>query len=137
MSESFSWPDGSINAWTGTATASAAVGFAENSQVTLTRGWDNRPNLSGQYRNHLTGQMAQVSIGILTTLDWTLFRMFESASTAVHLHLKQTGVGGASGGLLLYSGVIDSMALQGSEGNLYKWAINYHCNTWSGYGGFS
>lgn len=136
MSESFSWPEGTVYIYTGSATASAIIAYAENTQVNLTRGWDNRASLSGLYRDHLTGQMAQVSVGVLTTLDWTVFRMFESA-TATHFHFRHTGIGSASAGLFLFSGRLDSMAFQGNNGNLFKFTLSYHCNAWSGYGNFS
>jgi hypothetical protein len=104
-------------------------------QGALVRGWDNRARLDGSYSDALTGKRADLTIRAMYTYDSTLLRINESA-TAVHLHLKHSGALG-SAGLYLYSGRIDRIDLQGSEGNPYVFGITYHANRWSAYGSAS
>lgn len=133
MSETFSWTEGNIYVWTGTATASAQITYAENNTLTLARGWDNRPTLAGTYNDHLTGMRADLSVGALYAYDNTLARMIESA-TAIHLHLKHSGKVG-SAGYYLYSGYVDSIVYNGAQDAPYRYTFSYHANRWSAYGG--
>lgn len=132
MPEAYVWPEGQIYIWTGTATASAVVSFAENSNLQVAYGWDNRPNLSGTYRDHLTGKRADLSIAALYTIDGTIQRMADSA-TAVHIKLIHNTING-SAGFFLYSGRLDNIAYQGDNAAPYKYALQYHANVWSGFG---
>lgn len=138
MSEVYSWTEGSLYLYTGSATASAVVTYAENSHLTLMRGWDNRANLSGNYRDHLTGQRADLTIQTMLSNDWRAVLMYESA-TAVHLHIKQIKPSymTASAGVWLYSGRVDSLQFNGSRNQAYTFSLSYHCNAWSAYGGLT
>ncbi len=129
--EAYTWPEGQIWIWSGSATASALVGFAQNMQFTPVRGWDNRPSLDGTYRDHLTGQRADLVIGQVFTHDSTIQRM-EASATAYNVKLVHSGIHG-SAGVVLSSGRIDSLALLGSEGNPYVYQLTYHCNQWSAF----
>lgn len=132
MPEAINWPESTAYLWTGTATASALVSFCENINLTRVRGWDNRVAADGTYRDHLTGQYATLTIAALYTVDYTLEKLFESA-TAVHVHLKHNNLNG-SAGFLLYSGRIDQVGIAGQNAQVFKWTMSYHANQWSGYG---
>lgn len=135
MAETFSWMEGQVYVWTGSATASAVVAYAQDMQGALVRGWDNRARADGSYSNALTGRRADITIHAMFTYDATLLRINESA-TAVHVHLKQSNALG-SAGYFLYSGRIDRIDFQGSEGNPYVYGLAYHANVWSAYGSAS
>jgi len=131
--EALTWREGSIHVWTGSATASAVVAYAQNMNIVPTVGYVNRQSLAGTYTNHETGRFVQFQIGLVASQHWTLFEMFSSGNE-VNMHLKHTGVNG-SAGLFLYSGRIDAMPLIGQEGTTFQWAMNGHANVWSSYGG--
>ena len=134
MAEVWAWPEASVYLYTGTATASALVAYAQNTRVSLVRGWDNYRTLTGLYQDALTGLRADVQIGALYTLDNTaLTRFFESA-TAVHIHFRLANTPVGSAGHFLYSGRLDSLEIAGSDGELFRYAVNYHANAWSAYG---
>lgn len=128
--EAFSWPEGQIAFWTGSATASAVVGYALNSDLTLARGWENRRNLSGGYYDLITGQRADLTIGAVYTSDATIVRMVESA-TAVHVRIAHYNPINGTGGYALYSGRVDALRFAGSEDAPYTWQLTYHANYWS------
>lgn len=131
MPEAFVWPEGTVSIGTGTVGASAVVAFAENTNITLTRGWSNNATLSGTYYDHLTGAYATVSIGALYTVDATVHKINASA-TAVHMKFMHSGLGG-TGGMWLYSGRIDSMSYAGTQAAPYRWTMNAHFNVWSAF----
>lgn len=133
MSESFAWPEGAIYLWTGTATASAIPTYAQSIQGSFERGWDNFATLSGGWRNTLTGERADVTIGTLYTVDNAALRAFDAAKADVHMHIRHD-VQGASAGYLLYSGRIDRMSLGGRDDDIYQFTVDYHANVWSAYG---
>jgi len=54
MAEVWAWPEASVYLYTGTATASALVAYAQNTRVSLVRGWDNYRTLTGLYQDALT-----------------------------------------------------------------------------------
>jgi hypothetical protein len=132
MAEAYSWPEGSIAFWTGSATASAVVAYATTNDLTLARGWENRRTLSGNYYDLLTGQRADLSVGAVYTSDLTLARMIESA-TAVHVRLNHTNVVNGSAGFLLYSGRVDALRYAGTDAAPYTYQLTYHANQWSAY----
>ncbi len=132
MPESISFSEGSILFWTGTSTA-RAVAFVENGSLVLTQGWENRRLGSGQYIDLFTGQRADVQINAAITWDTTIQRIFQSA-TAVHMNVRHSGLLEPSAGYLLYSGRLDSLSVQGSQGQVVRLGIQYHTNIWSAYG---
>lgn len=131
MAEAFAWPEGAIYLWTGTATASALVGYCQSVQGALARGWDNRPRMDGSYVDHLTGQRADVLIGAAYQRDSTLAAVFDSA-TAVHLKLLHSSVNGTAG-YTLWSGRLDNLTLVGNERTPYVYSLAYHANKWSAF----
>lgn len=131
MSEVYTWNEGQVYIWTGTATASALVGFAQNSQAIMQYGWESHQTVDGVYADHLTGQRADLTVQALYSYDITALRMILSA-TAVHVKMHHSGVHG-TGGMFFYSGRVDVLALGGSEGLPYSHTISYHANSWSGY----
>lgn len=132
MPEVISWPEGSIYVWTGSATASAVPGYAQNIQATLTWGWDNFWTVSGEPRDTLTGKRADMTVGGLMTFDAALTNIMQS-ETAVHIHIRRDALG-ASAGYYFYSGRIDQHIFAGREGEIYQYSITYHSNIWSAYG---
>lgn len=132
MGEVIAWPEGSIYLWTGTATASALVGYATDTRASFNYGVSNYRTLDGIYHNLYTGQRCDVSIGMLYTPDLSALQTMVEAQTAIHIHLKHTA-NGVSAGRLLYSGAVDSLSLNGNEGSIYQVSVNYHANVWSAY----
>lgn len=130
--ETFNWNEGAVYIYTGTATASALLFLCENISMQLAHSWQDHKTMDGTYSYHLIEQRANLSIGQLYTVDATLFRIQNSA-TAVHWHIKNTGVNG-SAGVYLYSGRIDSLAIQGRQGDVQQVAVQYHAHNWSAYG---
>lgn len=130
--EAFSWAEGSISLWTGSATASAVVAFAQTNDLTLAHGWNNYQTLDGSYHDSFTGQRADLSVGAVYTSDLTLARMVASA-TAVHVRLNHSNAVNGSAGYLLYSGRVDMLRYAGSEAAPYTYQLMYHANRWSAY----
>ena len=129
--EAYAWPEGQLRIWTGTASA-VLVSYVSDTRAQFVRGWDNRgPSLGGTYTDHLTGQRADVSIGAAFTFDTTLTKMAEAA-TAVHMELLHSGINGTAG-FKLWSGRFDSVAIQGTEGGVYNYALFYHTTAWTAY----
>ena len=121
--------------WTGTATASAIVAYAEQTNVRFAYGYYNTRNLALGYTDVLTGQRVDVTVGSLYCPAASgMQRMFD-AQTAVHCHFKHALTGGAAGsaGHYLYSGRIDALQVAGQEGNTYRLLMTYHANVWSAY----
>jgi hypothetical protein len=129
--EPFSWSEGQVWLWTGSATASAQVAFAQNINGGPTWGWERRPSLSGVYRGHLTGLEFPITVGALYTPHTTIQRMAQSA-TAVHLKLLHSHNGG-SAGYVIHSGNILAMPILGYDNGLYEYSLNYVGNSWSAF----
>lgn len=132
-SEVYTWNEGQIYLWSGTATASALIAFAQNAQALLQYGWENHPSVAGVYAEHLTGQRADLTIQALYTYDAAAIKLILSA-TALHVKLDHSGING-SAGFLFYSGHVDTLAPGGSEGIPYSYTLAYHAFAWSAYGG--
>lgn len=133
MPEVYAWPEASITLYTGShAPATSAVqAFAKSVNAAMVRGWMNNQTLGSEYYNVLTGQRADVSIAALYTYGAAAIKMIEAA-TAVHLKLNHTGVNG-SAGFYLYSGVFDSLALNGADNGIFQFTMAYHANSWSAF----
>lgn len=131
--EVYSWMEGRVLVWTGTATASALVGYMQNMQAIGVYGWEDRQTVAGVYSQHQTGQLMSIAFQYFYGLDATLAKMIQSA-TAMHLKIDHSSPANGSGGLFLWSAVVDSFALVGAEGSPYTWSINLHGHEWSHYG---
>lgn len=132
MAETFAWPEGTMYLWTGSATASAVVAYAESVFGTLAYGVDNFRTLDGAYHNLWTGQRADLQVGTMYTTDVLALQRFAAAQTGVHIHLRHSGVQG-SAGYFLYSGAINSVTLAGRDGDIFRFALSYQSNVWSAY----
>lgn len=130
--EAYSWAEGQIAFWTGSATASAVVAYATNSDLALAWGWNNYQTLDGSYHDSFTGQRADLSVGAVYTSDATLYRMAKSG-TAVHVRLTHYNPVNGTAGFVLYSGRVDALRYAGSEGAPYTYQLTYHSNQWSAY----
>lgn len=134
MAETYVWPEGTLYVWTGTATASAAIAYAQNVRATTVRGWENYQTLDGVWHNRHTGQRCDVSIGALLTRDNSaLNAMFDQTAQLVHMHMIYSHSAGGSAGRLLWSGQIDSLGDNGAENQSTTVEMTYHCNAWSAY----
>ena len=133
MSEAFVWKEGALYVWTGSATASALIGDAQNSQDIRQRGWLDHQTVSGEYAEHLTGRRIAFSFQRVYAPDAGLLAMLES-ETAVHLHFKQSHIK-SSAGLYVWTAYIDTISDVGSDGNPFVVAVNGHGHRWSAYGG--
>ena len=131
--EAFSWREGNIHVWTGDASASAMVAYAQEISVTAEIYFVNRQSLAGTYTYHETGRLASFQIGTVMSQHWTLFNLFNSGIPA-HFHLSHSGVNG-SAGMFLHSGRIDRMAFKGRENEMFQWTLEGRANIWSSYGG--
>jgi len=130
--EVYSWMEGQVYWSTGNPFVSSAyLGLLENSTVTLKIGYVSTPAAGGTYHDHTTGQRADVSIGSFYCFDKTGIRWLSSA-TAVHMKFIHSSVNGTAG-VFLYSGRIESMAIQGSNGQVYKVNMSYYANSWSSF----
>lgn len=131
--EVFTWREGRVLVWTGTATASAIVAFMENMNAAGQYGWETHQSLAGVYAQHETGRIMNVSFQYLYGTDATLMKMIHSA-TAMHWKIDHSSLANGSGGLLLHSAVVDSFALAGSKGQPFTFSVNLHGHVWSHYG---
>ena len=134
MAETYVWPEGTIYLWTGSATSSAVVAYAMNVRATVMRGWDNYQTLDGAWHNRHTGLRADVSIGALLTRDNSaLNAMFDTTAAPVHLHLMWDHGAGGSAGRIFYSGQLDTLNDNGSDGQSTMMDMMYHANAWTAY----
>lgn len=133
MAEVYSWPEGQIALWTGTATASAMIGYATDLQLVFDRKFINRRTLSGSYYNLESDKLVSVGFGQMMTNSLDVWKIFQSA-TAVHMRLNHSAYPNGSAGFYLYSGVLTNVTLGGTEGGVYKYNVSYYANEWSGYG---
>ncbi len=131
MPEAYSWPEGSLSLFTGGTAVSALISYAENSTVNLVWGWDNKPTLSGVYRDVLTGKRIDVTIGALYTVK-TIQRIADSA-TAVHMKFMHSSIVNSTAGLWGFSGRIDRLSYAGNDGEVYKYTMALHFNQWSAF----
>lgn len=135
MAETFSWPEGQVYLWTGTA-QKTAVGFAKSTDINLQYGFMNQQAGSvSSYHNYLTGLRADVTIEALLTNDAGILRIAEG-KTGIHMKLENKYLAGITGsaGLLLWSGVINGWNENGTEGNVFSFRLTYYANNWSAYG---
>jgi len=133
MPERYAWPEGQLLVWTGTSNPVTAA-YVENVRGSHAWGWYNiGPSIGGTYTDHLTGQRADVSVGVAYTYDTTLVKMAQSA-TAVHIQLNHSGVNG-SAGWKYYSGRLVAQTVEAYEGGLYSLTLQYYANNWTAYGG--
>lgn len=135
MAEAYSWIEATVTIWTGNAVpvTSAVIAYAKGINGINNKGLDNRVSMGGTYRDHLTGQRADITIGAFYTYDTRVMRI-EAANTAVHMKLNHSSVNG-SAGFVYYSGRFDNLALVGGDGQVFEFNATYHSNAWSGYGG--
>ena len=133
MPESFSWMEGA--AWYSTGVpfvTSGLFAYCENTQVVEQWGWVYTPAANGAYRDHLTGQRADVTIQAAYTFNMTIARVAESA-TALHMKFLHNTING-SAGLNLYSGRIDTQTFIGQRAGVYQFSLRAHFGSWSAFG---
>lgn len=129
MAEAFSFSEGIALFVTGGATSTAT--YVRDVQGTLTVGWHSyKPPASTTVQYIETGREASLTIGqVYSQKD--IAAMFGGA-TAGGVHVQITHVAaGVTGTLWLYSGVIETHALQGTDGDVMKRSIQGRFQTWS------
>jgi hypothetical protein len=133
--ETFAWPEGQLVVYASAsgATTGSGVGFAENARLSFTYGWYEYRGAGGTYRREITGQVANLSIGALWG-DTQLFQLLNASAALNAVFRASAGALTQSAHIVLYSGVGDSVSFDGAEGQVFKAAYNFHCNTWSGFG---
>lgn len=134
MREAISWMEGVVSFFTGGATA--VVAYAQDMDVSIMRGWNNRQNVNGRYIDRLTGQRADVNIAAMYTYDTTILRLFDQEPTAVFMTINHSALS-VSAGYRFSNGVIQSVSLEGAEGGAYRFSVQYYANTWTAWGSAS
>ena len=134
MPEAISWMEGTVSIWTGNAVpiSSAVVSYAQNLNATNAEGIDNRVSLGGLYRDHKTGQRADVNVGAMYTFNIVVEKI-RASGVPVHLKLNHSNIYG-SAGVIYYSGRFDNLTLNGAENGTLQYSFTYHSNSWSAYG---
>jgi hypothetical protein len=134
MGEAFAWSEGQLVLYTGShaPVTSAVVAYVKSVNGNMVRGWQNREAMNREYYNVFTGQRADISFGAAYTYGAAALKVLESA-TAVHMKLHHNISGQGSGGYFFYSGVFDSLAINGMDNGVFEWTISYHANVWSAY----
>lgn len=129
MAETFSFSEGTAQFVTGGATS--LLTYVRDVQALPTIGYHRyRPPYSTTYVQYETGREATLSVGqVYAQKD--LAAMFNGASAGgVHVRLIHAAAG-VTGTLWLYSGTIDSYALEGSDGDVMTRALRGWFQTWS------
>lgn len=124
--------DAQLHIYTGGQTASgSALGFVDSTQIFPSWQWQTDASLSGTYRDHLVGIHCRFSMQAIYTTDQRIERLAQSA-TALHFKLIQNNIHG-SAGYFMYTAHIDNLALQGGNGNVWRYTLNAHANLWSAF----
>lgn len=135
--EVYSFAEGKLHLFasaSGTTTGSG-IGFARESTLTFTYGWRDVEGADRRYRRVMTGRRVEMSVRALYA-DRVLFNL-ANASAAVNARFEGlvTGAGlGKSAHFAMYSGVIDSVSVNQSDGAMNQITLNYHANDWSAFG---
>ena len=133
MAEVYSWSEGSAYFFTGAGGQSALATFARDVNLTLTRQWHKyRPPRTTTYSKRVLSQQATLSFGQLYS-QFKLIQMFESATGGIHCHIEHMVTGGVvqTGGFYLYTGELQSLSHNGSEGNLLNISLQGSFDVWS------
>ena len=133
MAEVFAWSEGSAYFFTGAGGQSALATFARNIGLTLNREWNKyRPPRQTNYIKKVVSEQATLTCGQLYS-QFDLIQMFESATGGIHCHIEHMVTGGVvqTGGFYLYSGELNSLAHNGSDGNLLNLTLQGSFNVWS------
>lgn len=133
MSEVFAWPEGELHLWTGSHTASGSpVAYVTNVNVNCAYAWQSDATLGGVYRQHLTDVRADYSLQVGWQFEQTL-SVLHAAQTAVHAKVTCNIPGIGSAGILLYSGRLSTLGLNGADGSVFNRSLNGFSHTWSAF----
>ena len=129
MAESFGFAEGTAYFVTGGATSTAM--FARDIAGKMTVGYFSyRPPFSTVYQYIETGREATLTIGQVYSQK-QLGAMFNGATAGgVHVGIVHVAAG-ATGTIWLYSGVIDSHAIDGADGDVMKRSLMGRFQAWS------
>lgn len=129
MAEAFAFSEGTAYFVTGGATAT--VTFVRDIQGTKTIGYFKyRPPFAVTWQHLETGREATLSIGqVYSQKD--LSTMFDGATAGgIHAGIVHVAAG-VTGTLWLYSGVIDSQAMNGNDGDVMQRTLQGRFQAWS------
>jgi len=134
--ETYSFSEGKLYLYasaSGTVSGSG-ISFARDASLALTYGWTDIQGLYGDVVHVITGRRADLRIGTLYA-DKTLATL-AAATAAVNAKFEGLVTGGLtqSAQWILYSGVIDSVSLSQSDGEMFKGDYAMHANVWSAFG---
>lgn len=132
MGEALSWIDSDCYISTGVPFATSGFfALCENTDVDRQYGYVNTVAANGVYYNHITGQIANVTIAAAHTVGLLAERIFDS-KTACHLKFVYSGAQG-TGGIYLYSGQIKQFTIKETHGAIAIYTMQYYANNWSAF----
>ena len=116
------------------STSGSGISFAKDATIKFSYQWKDTQNLNGVYDHLLVGRGADLRIGTLYA-DKTL-AVLAASTAAVNAKFEGLVTGGItqSAQYILYSGVIDSVTLSQTEGDIFKGEYAMHANVWSAFG---
>lgn len=117
--EAISWNEGSAFFWTGAATNSALVSYARGIRVTLAKEtYHARPPLTGAETYIELNRHGTLAIDYLYADKNLLMFLYAGTGGQYHVHLAHTVPGAAniSGGIYLYTGILNNADFAGGEG---------------------
>jgi hypothetical protein len=135
--EVYAFPEGKLYLYASASgtTSGSGIGFAMDSTLAFSYGWDDRYNLDGTWSRVLTGQRVEMSIGQLLA-DRHLYNI-ANGTGAVNAKFEGliTAAGiGKSAYWTLYSGVVDQVSLTQRDGDVMTCGLNLHAYEWSAIG---
>jgi hypothetical protein len=135
--EVFAFPEGKLYLYASASgtTSGSGIGFATDSTLAFSYGWENTYCPDGSWSTILTGQRADMSIGHLLA-DRNTF-VIANSTGAIHARFEGliTAAGiGKSAYWTIYSGVVDAISVTQSDGSLMTCALNLHAYEWSAVG---
>jgi hypothetical protein len=134
MAETFSFYEGELHLWTGSHTASGnPVAYVENVNITPNIAWQSDAAVDGTYRAHITDERADYSFSVAWEYGATL-PILHAARTAVHMKITHDLGGGlGSAGVILYSGVLNTVGYGGAQRGMMQLPVNGFAHSWSAF----
>lgn len=132
MGEVFTFSEGRLYIWTGSHTASGmSVAFVEQVSVNLTTQWGNQRSVGTGRHEWVIDQRADLQIG-KAYANADLYALL-NATGVVHIKVEHENVPAGSAGFILYSGRLDNLSVNGSQGAIMQENLVGHAYQWTGY----
>lgn len=135
--EVYAFPEGKLYLYASASgtTSGSGVGFVTESTLTFAYGWDETYCPDGTWARVLTGQRVDMSIGhMLSDRNTFIIANSTGAINAKFEGLITAAAIGKSAYWTLYSGVVDSISVSQSDGNLMSCSLALHAHEWSAVG---